>query len=175
MRVHPAPKRRSLPVVAGGGIGGAWRQKKLRRLPHIFSKVLELPLGSDAEVVVQESPTSFRFTAPTEEAWDEVRAHAIEIHPGVMKVVIRDVGDDDPLAGEEGLDELELDRWRFRLPPCTRPALATAHFVGGLLIVTIPKGAVDRDDRVDDGGLGVSNDDLGIGRLVFVHILISRI
>ncbi|KAJ0981685.1 hypothetical protein J5N97_009940 [Dioscorea zingiberensis] len=169
MRVYPAPKRRGISVTAGGIGGVAGRQKKLRRLPHIFSKVLELPLGSDAEVAVHEGPTTFRFTAPTEEVWDEVRAHAIEIHPGVMKVVIRDVADGDPHAGEEGLDELELDRWRFRLPPCTRPALATAHYVGGLLIVTVPKGGDDLNDDVDDGGLGIRNGDLGIGRLVFVQ------
>lgn len=140
MRVYPAPRKRNIALrcddssshfAAGGG-----QRKKLRRLPHIFSKVLELPLGSDADVSVEEGPDGFRFVAATDNLWDDVRAHAIEIHPGVMKVVVRDAGG----GGGEGVEEeLELDRWRFRLPPSTLPALATAAYAVGELVVTIPK------------------------------------
>ncbi|XP_008778997.1 17.4 kDa class I heat shock protein-like [Phoenix dactylifera] len=141
MRVHPAPRKRNIafrcdasPRLSAAGAGDGGRQKKLRRLPHIFSKVLELPLGSDADVSFEEGPDGFRFVAATDDLWDDVRAHAIEIHPGVMKVVVR-----DGHGKEEEEEELDLDRWRFRLPPSSRPALATAAYTDGELVVTIPK------------------------------------
>ncbi|KAK8971191.1 hypothetical protein KSP40_PGU021714 [Platanthera guangdongensis] len=66
------------------------RQKKLRRLPHIFSKVLELPCHADADVSVAEDAGCFRFVAVVA-GWSRgVCARAIQIYPGVMKVVIRD-------------------------------------------------------------------------------------
>ncbi|CAL9042846.1 unnamed protein product [Musa banksii] len=140
MRVHPAPRKRNItfrydvnPAATAAAVLN--RQKKLRRLPHIFSKVLELPFEADADVAIEENSEGFRFVAATDDLWGNVRAHAIEIHPGVMKVVVRDGGGVDL---EEGL---ELDRWRFRLPPSTRPALATASYTGGVLVVTVPKGA----------------------------------
>ncbi|GJN10158.1 hypothetical protein PR202_ga28227 [Eleusine coracana subsp. coracana] len=61
MRVHPAPRKRTIAVqrcaaaVAGG--------KKLRRLPHIFAKVLELPFAADADVSVEEDAAALRFVA----------------------------------------------------------------------------------------------------------------
>lgn len=109
-------------------------QKKLRRLPHIFSRVLELPFKSDADVAVEESSDCFRFVAVTDDIGD-IRAHTVEIHPGVTKIVIR--GGD---VVELTMDELELDMWRFRLPATTRPELASAVYVDGELVVTVPKG-----------------------------------
>ncbi|WOK91759.1 hypothetical protein Cni_G00450 [Canna indica] len=141
MRVHPAPRKRNItvrcdvnPAVSAASLLA--QQKKLRRLPHIFSKVLELPFAADADVVVQEDAGGFRFVAATNDLRGDVRAHAIEIHPGVMKVVVRDGGRDSELH-----DDLELNRWRFRLPPSTRPALSTASYNDGKLIVIVPKGA----------------------------------
>ncbi|CAL9129700.1 unnamed protein product [Musa textilis] len=146
MRVHPAPRKRNItfrydvnPAATAAAVLS--RQKKLRRLPHIFSKVLELPFKADADVAIEENAEGFRFVAATDDLWGNVRAHAIEIHPGVMKVVVRDGGGVDL---EEGL---ELDRWRFRLPPSTRPALATASYTGGVLVVTVPKGARPEEEN----------------------------
>lgn len=124
--------------------------KKLRKLPHVFGKVLELPFRSDADVAVDESPDSFRFAVKTKagggSAAGEVRAHAVEIHPGVIKIVVRN--DQKVCRGgcvELFLDKLELDTWRFRLPPSTLPELATAAFVDGKLVVTVPKGGSRRE------------------------------
>ncbi|RDX63297.1 hypothetical protein CR513_58294, partial [Mucuna pruriens] len=154
MKVHPVPRKRNISIqfgVDGGnpmseaqallGIAG----KKLRRLPHVFSRVLELPFRSDADVAVEEAPDCFRFVAETDGIGD-VRAHTVEIHPGVTKIVVRDGG-----SVELSLDRLELDMWRFRLPDSTRPELASAVFVDGELIVTVPKEHEEEDgdgDRV---------------------------
>ncbi|CAJ1977201.1 unnamed protein product [Sphenostylis stenocarpa] len=164
MKVHPVPRKRNISIqfgVDGGnpmseseallGIAG----KKLRRLPHVFSCVLELPFRSDADVVVEEAPDCFRFVAETDGIGD-VRAHTVEIHPGVTKIVVRDGG-----SVELSLDQLELDMWRFRLPESTRPELASAVFVDGELIVTVPKGHGEEDGDGDRG--------MGGGRLVLVQ------
>ncbi|KAJ0092024.1 hypothetical protein Patl1_25352 [Pistacia atlantica] len=53
------------------------------------------------------------------------------------------------------LDELELDMWRFRLPETTRPELASAVYVDGELIVTVPKGGdLESLEERDGGGRG---------------------
>lgn len=108
--------------------------KKLRRLPHVFSRVLELPFKSDADVSISETSNCFRFVAKTDGISDEFRADMVQIHPGVTKVVVREIR-----ALELPFDELEIDMWRFRLPETTVPELATAAFTGGKLIVTVPK------------------------------------
>ncbi|CAH9051550.1 unnamed protein product [Cuscuta epithymum] len=158
MKVHPMPKKRNITVRydIASALSQAetvgFRQKKLRRLPHIFAKVLELPFHSDADVSIEETHDSFRFIAPTDDVTGgNIRAHAIQIHPGVTKIVIR--GDnfvDCPLS------ELDLDLWRFRLPPSTLPGLASAAFGDGELVVTVPKGSHEEEDEED-------------GRLVFVQ------
>ncbi|KAL0921646.1 hypothetical protein M5K25_008740 [Dendrobium thyrsiflorum] len=181
MRVHPAPKKRSITFRYGANASFSAaeailsRQKKLRRLPHIFSKVLELPFRADAHVSVAEDPDCFRFVASVVAGFDGgVRAHAIQIYPGVMKVVIResemDGGDDPVFVDDLDVEDLELDRWRFRLPPETRPALATAEYVDGELIVIVPKGpdSDGAEGEVEDG-LGGDLIDSDINRLVLVQ------
>lgn len=119
------------------------QQNKLRRLPHVFSRVLELPLKSDADVRVEETSDCFRFVADSDGLCDDgdVWAHTIEIHPGVVKIVVRGSKNRELLQ----MNELELDTWRFRLPVSTVPKRASAVCVGGELVVTVPKGG----DAVD--------------------------
>ncbi|KAL3505932.1 hypothetical protein ACH5RR_031314 [Cinchona calisaya] len=114
--------------------------KKLRKLPHVFGKVLELPFRSDDDVAVEDSHENIRFIAKIEvnnnNVVNDVRARAVEIHPGVTKIVVRKDGGDLDLL----LDKLNVDTWRFRLPRSAQPGLASAVFVNGELIVTVPKG-----------------------------------
>ncbi|KAK2647033.1 hypothetical protein Ddye_022228 [Dipteronia dyeriana] len=126
--------------------------KKLRRLPHIFNRVLELPFRSDADVAIEESPDCFKFVAETD-VIGEVRAHMIQIHPGVTKIVVRPNGS----VELSSLDALELDMWRFRLPETTRPDLASAVYVDGELIVTVPKGGEVESLEERGGGDGGSD------------------
>ncbi|XP_058212178.1 uncharacterized protein LOC131324287 isoform X1 [Rhododendron vialii] len=164
MRVHPLPKKRNMAnrdmdggETLSGGCGGV--HKRLRRLPHVFSTVLELPFPSDADVSVEESSDSFRFVAVTDDdavIGDGVRVHAVEVHPGVTKIVVRNGGE----GGDEVVELLlgEVDVWRFRLPAMTQPELATAVFVDGELIVTVPKSREVVGEVVG-----------GVGRLVLVQ------
>lgn len=180
MKVHPIPKKRNISFQydissslseAANGFSSSFplsgRQKKLRRLPHIFNRVLELPFRSDADVSIQETRDFFRFVVTTDELSEDVQARIIEIYPGVTKVVVRASN-----ALELSLDELELDLWRFRLPQSTRPELATAIYVEGELTVTVPKGAVSDDsDGEEEEVWGEENGDFtrGFGRLVAVQ------
>ncbi|WMV17752.1 hypothetical protein MTR67_011137 [Solanum verrucosum] len=119
--------------------------KKLRKLPHVFSKVLELPIPSDADVEVEENPEFFRFMAKIEQHGENirnVRAQTVEIHPGITKIVVRNGGGGE--AEVLMLDQLNVDTWRFRLPASAKPELATAVFADGELIVTVPKGVNGR-------------------------------
>ncbi|XWS39296.1 hypothetical protein CRYUN_Cryun18bG0039100 [Craigia yunnanensis] len=142
--MNPRTARSQAETLLTGG-----SHKKLRRLPHIFSRVLELPFRSDADVAVEESPDCFKFVAETDERiGDVVRAHTVEIHPGVTKIVIRS----NNLVDFSSLDDLELDMWRFRLPETTRPELASAVYEDGELIVTVPKGG--EVENLEEGGGG---------------------
>ncbi|XP_059660483.1 uncharacterized protein LOC132306909 isoform X2 [Cornus florida] len=171
MKVHPAPRKRNITlrydVASTLSNALASRQKKLRRLPHIFARVLELPFHSDADVSVEEASDCFRFVVTTDDIGDGIRAHAIEIYPGVTKIVIRGT---DVL--DSSLDELELDLWRFRLPASTRPELATAEYDDGELVVTVPK---DLNLVGADGGVNGNREELwgegngGTGRLLLVQ------
>ncbi|KAL7585340.1 uncharacterized protein LOC111895498 [Lactuca sativa] len=122
-------------------------QKQLRRLPHIFSQVLELPLRSHADVLIEYRSDCYRFTANIEDNAfaGQVRAHAVKIHPEVTKVVVR--GGNGLGEVELKLDKLEVDVWRFRLPATTRPELAKAVVVGRELIVRVPKGKPEKPRR----------------------------
>jgi hypothetical protein len=152
MKVHPLPKKRNITIQfypLTSSAGGS-QNKKLRRLPHIFSRILELPFRSDADVSVEENPDCFRFVAETDDNIGDMRAHTVEIHPGVIKIVIRPNG----YLELSSLDDLELDMWRFRLPETTRPELASAVLADGELIVTVPKGE-------GEGGEGNGNNNNG--------------
>ena len=153
MRVRLAPQKRTITVQRCAAATGVLGGKKLRRLPHIFAKVLELPFAADADVSVEEDAAALRFVAAAVDGFSPAgaRAHAVEIHPGITKVVVRDLASGGGGGGDDdGAAAFELDRWRFRLPPCTRPAMATATYAEGELVVTVPKGA-DPDDGDGEG------------------------
>ncbi|XP_010551714.1 PREDICTED: uncharacterized protein LOC104822262 [Tarenaya hassleriana] len=142
MRVHPLTMKRNNILIHHHARDPNTREpvKKLQRLPHIFDRILELPFRSDADVSVEEMPDCFKFSADTDGflAGDGggVRAHMVEIHPSVVKIVVRLNGSS---LGPSLLDELELDVWRVRLPESTRPELVTVVCDDGELIVTVPK------------------------------------
>ncbi|CAA2963180.1 uncharacterized protein LOC111382270 [Olea europaea var. sylvestris] len=160
MKVHPVPVTLQYDIASALSQANVCGQRKLRRLPHIFAKVLELPFRSDADVLIDETPDSLRFVVATGVITGEVGAHAIEIYPGVTKIVIR-VNDVVDLSG----NELEMDKWRFRLPDSTWPGLATAVYHQGELVVTVPKGGAEEDGGAEGGDGG----DLGGGRFVLVQ------
>ncbi|KAH0658589.1 hypothetical protein KY289_027337 [Solanum tuberosum] len=160
MRVHPLSLKPNI-----GGIHSNFSEqqqhipnssmKKLRRLPHVFNYFLELPFHSDTDVAVEEKEGFFCFMAKIEleGAGDgQVRAQAVEIHPGVTKIVVRKENGD----GDED-EQLNVDTWRYRLPASTMPELATAVFVDGELIVTVPKDDHGRGE-FDNGSRGVWRD-----------------
>ncbi|ONK81499.1 uncharacterized protein A4U43_C01F29770 [Asparagus officinalis] len=90
------------------------------------------------------APTAFKFTASAIDDLSEcVRAHAIEIYPEILKVVVKDESG-DRRGEEEG--EMEMDRWHFWLSSGASPRLATTKHVGGELVVIVPKGAEDEDE-----------------------------
>ncbi|KAF8720265.1 hypothetical protein HU200_023922 [Digitaria exilis] len=139
MRIHPA--------AAAAPTGG---KKNLRRLPHVYSKVLELPLPVDTDVSVFEGPDAFHFVAAGSRGTGVVQVRTVRIHPGVTKVVVQAGGTG---GGEQaGADDMKLDRWRSRLPEASCPAMAVAGYVDGQLVVTVPKG--HGGDEGSDGGQG---------------------
>lgn len=140
MRIHPA-------APTGG-------KKDLRRLPHVYSKVLELPLPADTDVEVLEGPDAFHFVAaPAAGARGAgvVQVRTVRIHPGVTKVVVQAGGGAEG-AADDASDSMELDRWRTRLPEPSCPAMAVAGYVDGQLVVTVPKGPGGGEGA--DGGQG---------------------
>ena len=173
MKVHPVPRKRNITIQydlnARNPLSEAQAllnrtNKKLRRLPHVFSRVLELPFRSDADVSIEENSDCFRFVVEADDIGD-VETHTVEIHPGVTKIVVRETR-----SVEFFLDELELDIWRFRLPESTRPELASAVFIDGELIVTVPKGEENLENSEDENG-EIWSDGNGTfgGRLVLVQ------
>lgn len=111
--------------------------KKLKRLPHIFCKTLELPFASDTPVTVQETQDCYAFLVQQPGlVAEDVRIEVLEIVPGATKVVMR--GAERIRAAV--LEDVEMmNPWRFRLPACTIPEAATSDYQGGILTITIPK------------------------------------
>jgi len=143
--MNPLSQAETLLSVSG------FSNKKLRRLPHVFSRILQLPLRSDADVSVEEEPTCFRFVAETDSSLGHVETHTLHIHPGVTKIVVR-----ASHSLHFSLDDLHPDIWRFRLPESVVPELATAVFVDGELIVTVPKAHDDDENTPEPIGGGAA-------------------
>lgn len=129
--------------------------RKLKRMPHLFTRTLELPFQADTVVKVAESRDSYTFAA-----WlpglgaRNVKVEVLEIVPGATKVVLRGL----ECLLPSNADDLEVDLWRFRLPPSTIPEGSVAIFQQEVLSVTIPKvsiscreewGVVDGDNDGD--------------------------
>lgn len=167
MKVHPLPKKRSLTFSYTSTETQRLmsRQKKLHKLPHVFSKVLELPFHSDTDVIVEETSTCFRFIVKTDDDFgNDVVAHKIDILPGVTKIVIAKGGNNNNNLVEFSLGDFEIDLWRFRLPSSTKPELASAVYVRGELVVTIPK---EMNSVEEDEGYGEIRG--GITRFIVVQ------
>ncbi|XP_059302442.1 uncharacterized protein LOC132054455 [Lycium ferocissimum] len=176
MRVHPVSLKRNISLrekINSNNVSSTNSEQqqqfpsKLRRLPHVFNNVLELPFRYDADVAVEEKEGFFCFVAKIELQGTganptQVKAQAVEIHPGVTKIVVTNGKGDSEDEITLLLEQLNVDTWRYRLPASTMPELATAAFVDGQLIVTVPKGGRGRRE-FDDKSRGVWG---GGGRLV---------
>nr|XP_043638381.1 uncharacterized protein LOC122609398 [Erigeron canadensis] len=149
MKVHPiTPIKRNLTIQPPQITTTSHRQKKLRRLPHIFAKVLELPFYSNTDVSIQETSESLRFVVDTDDdIGPNISAHMIEIYPGVTKIVVGGINFSN-ISNHSNSDNNDnvvnndfdmIDVWRFRLPDYTQPELATASFSDGELVVVVPK------------------------------------
>ncbi|KAK2401738.1 17.6 kDa class II heat shock protein [Trifolium repens] len=142
--VNPFAKKRSQHGIVSS-TPNVNTKKQLWRLPHVFAKTLELPFPSDADISIEETPQFFRFVALCNKMnvfnAGGVRAQAIEILPGITKIVIKrfDGGDVAVTGQQEKRSSLGVDLWRFRLPPWTQPERVTAVCSGGKLVVTVPK------------------------------------
>jgi len=142
MKVHPVvPKRRNI-TLQYDTASSSPLQRKLRRLPHVFSKVLELPFHSDADVSVEETAEFFRFTVSDTDVGSDARADPVQICPGVTKIVVRSGS-----VPDVSMTELQLELWRFRLPESTRPELTTASCEEGDLVIVVPKGEEEEKGR----------------------------
>ncbi|XP_057427714.1 uncharacterized protein LOC130721006 [Lotus japonicus] len=144
--INPFAKKRSQHAVVSSAVVPNTSSKKLWRLPHVFARTLELPFPSDADVSIDETKQFFRFVAScgggkTSSMFDGVRAHAVEILPGITKIVIRrlDGGDVAVTGHQRQQPRFGADLWRYRLPPWTQPEKVTAVCTGGKLVVTVPK------------------------------------
>ncbi|KAA8548651.1 hypothetical protein F0562_000335 [Nyssa sinensis] len=116
---------------------------------HAEAHNLRAPIASDSSPKLDDA------------IGDPVRARAVEIHPGVIKIVVRGGGGNNGDEVELLIEKLEVDAWRFRLPASTRPELASAVFVDGELVVTVPKSGGEFEDGGDIWG--------GVRRLILVQ------
>jgi HSP20 family molecular chaperone IbpA len=129
--------------------------KKLKRMPHLFDRVLELPFHADTLVGVQESRDSFSFVVKMPGlVAKEVKPELVEIVPGAIKVVIQ--------GGGQGLlfdlESSEVELWRFRLPASTIPEATVARYKNEVLEVTIPKNPVSCATAAEDEVFKRDND-----------------
>ncbi|EEF37608.1 conserved hypothetical protein [Ricinus communis] len=149
MKVHPTLKKRNFIVSDHDGVVSSTtaspNPKKLKRLPHVFAKVLELPFNSNADVFLEETQDSFLFIADNasgddgeETAADDFRAHVIKILPGVTKISVLKVAHSGNVGSCED-EEVNIDTWRFRLPSTACAEKTSAMCIGGQLVVTVPK------------------------------------
>jgi HSP20 family molecular chaperone IbpA len=108
-------------------------------MPHLFSRVLELPCDDETPVSVVEARDCFKFLVRLPDAVvDDVKVEVLEIVPGATKVLVR---------GVDAEDVPEVNYWRFRLPSTTVPEKAVASYEHDHLSVMIPKVVVSCNDN----------------------------
>eukprot|EP00249_Psilotum_nudum_P012530 c23838_g1_i1 orf=652-1470(-) len=140
--------------LANAGLLSSLPPKKLKRMPHIFCKLLELPCDAETPVEVLENQDAYTFVMEQPGlVAEEVRVEVIEIVPGAVKVVVR--GAEITMAF---LEQLGLDAWRFRLPACTLPEAARAVYEHGVLTVIVPKLPSSTSAQLREDGASVEND-----------------
>ncbi|KAL5165197.1 hypothetical protein HKD37_18G050362 [Glycine soja] len=125
--------RRRLAEEAQALLGLGLSTKKLRRLLHVFRRVLNLPFLVDVDVSVQEaSPTIFDswWNPPSLAKWRPTSSKCTSGSPRLSL---------ENLASSSTLDELHLDVWRMRLLESMRLELATIVLVAGELVIMVPK------------------------------------
>ncbi|XP_002970016.2 17.4 kDa class I heat shock protein [Selaginella moellendorffii] len=145
-KVHPLNRRQTMVVVydieaaASAVPSTVTSSKPLKRMPHLFAKVLQLPFRSDKDVEVHETPECYMFAIQHSGlAAEDVRVQVLEIVPGAVKVVVGLLSSSS--------DENQVDCWRFRLPPTTSPEATRVEYSDEVLLVTVPKieaGGLDR-------------------------------
>ncbi|KAL6522650.1 hypothetical protein OROHE_016497 [Orobanche hederae] len=111
---------------------GEKADKKLWKLPHFSVESSNYPSGRMPMWRLRRAPISSvlwrrtRGDGHDDVAGGDMRAYVVEIHPSVIKIVVRNY-DHHKLRGRvDLLDKLEVDTWRFRLPSSARSKLATA-------------------------------------------------
>eukprot|EP00252_Welwitschia_mirabilis_P012313 TRINITY_DN2730_c0_g2_i1.p1 TRINITY_DN2730_c0_g2~~TRINITY_DN2730_c0_g2_i1.p1 ORF type:complete len:147 (-),score=9.70 TRINITY_DN2730_c0_g2_i1:59-499(-) len=80
----------NLSLVEAGISPSVKNKKQLKRLPHVFCRVLELPLRSNSSVTIQEAHDSFRFIGNVGPRSKDFRAEILKIIPGVVKVSVKE-------------------------------------------------------------------------------------
>jgi len=74
--------------------------KKLKRMPHLFTRVLELPLHAETPVRVVESRDCYLFQVRLSgvHVVEDVKVEVVEIVPGATNVLVRGVDNYSPDA-----------------------------------------------------------------------------
>lgn len=93
-----------LPAFGGAATPDLRVGVKLKRMPHLFTQVLELPFAADTTVKMVEYGGSYVFVVhlPNMVVRD-VKAEVMEIVPGATKVVVRGV---EPVTNSKTLSEV---------------------------------------------------------------------
>lgn len=116
------------------------RQGQLRRMPHVFCKLLDLPFPVETNVVIEERREAYAFMIrqPGLQKADIV-AETVEIVPGAIKVILRGADRIRAALTKDSSLPATTENWRARLPTCTIPESAKASYAHGIITITIPK------------------------------------
>ncbi|XP_062205179.1 uncharacterized protein LOC133907158 [Phragmites australis] len=120
-------------------------KNKLRHLPQVFSRVLELPFPMDTNVRTYFSPDANYFIVTPDAAGepDEVKVRVVTIEPlGITKVVVH-IGPGEP----DPEDDMVYDKWRFHLSKTFILSMIVAKYVDRHLIVIVPNEVASDDDK----------------------------